>query len=284
MKTERRHALETNILADWLGHKIDAIRPYRHAITATVVGVIVVLSLLAVLRQRSAARQARLWDRYYAAIEEYNRTGSSDMLRDVASADDSAAAALMSRLNLADIHLEKGINELFTDRTVARSELNAALEDYTHVQTHGRVAMLRERALLGMARANESLNNLDQARHQYREVVTRWPDSPSAKEAQRRLSDLDRMATRQFYDWFALQNPQSPLSGMPGHPGMPPSSQLPDDEAMFRLPLGGGPDRPDDTNVAPLTLPDVPSATNPPGGAPPEGDSRDAAPDKSDGQ
>ncbi len=34
MRTERRHELHTNVLADWLGIQIDRLRPYARMMTA----------------------------------------------------------------------------------------------------------------------------------------------------------------------------------------------------------------------------------------------------------
>ena len=67
MKTERRHELETNQLADSLGHWADAIRPYANSI---LVGILALVVAAAVYRaqRRTAAETAAAWDEYFAAI------------------------------------------------------------------------------------------------------------------------------------------------------------------------------------------------------------------------
>ncbi len=41
MKTERRHELAKNDLADWIGDRIEELKPYSTAIWATVLAVLV---------------------------------------------------------------------------------------------------------------------------------------------------------------------------------------------------------------------------------------------------
>ena len=53
MKTERRHELQTNILADWLGHKTEAIRPYFKLILGGIAAVLIVAIVATVASWRS---------------------------------------------------------------------------------------------------------------------------------------------------------------------------------------------------------------------------------------
>ena len=64
MKTERRHELQTNQLADWLGESLLFVERYTKAIIATVVALAVVVLATFYLNYQSSRRQAAVWERY----------------------------------------------------------------------------------------------------------------------------------------------------------------------------------------------------------------------------
>ena len=85
-----------------------------------------------------------------------------------------------------------------------------ALEDYQAILRESDEPMLTQRATFGLARAREGLaKDLIKAREEYRSIATKWPDSPYAAPAEARAKDLDRLATKTFYDWFGNFNPPS---------------------------------------------------------------------------
>ena len=81
MKTERRHELQTNTLADHLGKWIIAVRPYTSVIIIAFVAVAVVTIAWQVTASLSAGQQGKAWDDFEAARSQ------------LVAANDSAAAA-----------------------------------------------------------------------------------------------------------------------------------------------------------------------------------------------
>jgi hypothetical protein len=65
--------------------------------------------------------------------------------------------------------------------------------------------MVAERATMGLAKARESLGDLDQARRGYEAVANEFPSSPMAQMAAEHAEDLSRNKTKAFYTWFADQ-------------------------------------------------------------------------------
>lgn len=242
MKTERRHELATNVLADWLGEKIEALKPYSAAVSATALLVIVLIIAGVVLLQKRAASKAQAWSEYFSAIENQSPDEASDRLQAVAADHSGSPAGMWSRLSLADGHLANGVEDLFKDRTAARKALEQAQEDYQAVlDLAPRESLLAERATFGLAETYESKNELEPARKHYRELLDRWPDGAFSGLAKARLNDLERKSTKDFYDWFAKQSTQTKAKP-PGRPGEKPAfdlGNLPDEPFGSGLTVGG---------------------------------------------
>lgn len=242
MKAERRHELATNVLADWLEAKIEALKPYSAAVSATALLVVVLIIAGVALFQRRSANKAEAWSQYFSAIENQSPDEATDKLESVAAEHSGSQAALWSRLSLADGHLSNGVEELFKDHAAARKALEQAQEQYQAVLEHApRESLLAERATFGLAQTFESKNELDPARKHYRELLDRWPNGAFSSLANARLNDLERKSTKDFYDWFAKQSTQTKIK-TPGRPGEKPSfdlGKLPDEPFDSGLNIGG---------------------------------------------
>lgn len=242
MKTERRHELATNVLADWLGEKIEALRPYSAAASVTALLVVVLIFAGFVLYQKRQASTAQAWSDYFSAIENQSPDEASDKLEAVASDHPGSPAGLWSRLSLADTHLANGVEDLFKDRAAARKALEQALGEYQAVSDEApRDSLLAERATFGLAETYESKNDLEPARKHYRILLEHWPKGAFSGLAEARLDDLERKSTKDFYDWFAKQSTQT-KGKPPGKPGEKPAfdfGNLPDEPFESGLKVGG---------------------------------------------
>lgn len=230
MKTERRHELETNELAEWLAVTIERVRPYSRAILAGVIAVAVLLVGMGIVRQRRAAQRTEAWNAFFTAVN----TMQTDPLSEVMAQYAGSEVGLWAQLRLADLQLSEGTDLLFTNRPAALDELRSAEENYTGVRDGADNPEVRERALMGLARTLEALNRLDDARAAYRQVTEEYPEGLFAPTAARRLADLERQGTKEFYDWFATQDPRpaSETSLTPGGGQAPfDFESLPDDSS-----------------------------------------------------
>lgn len=211
MKTERRHELATNDLADWLGDKIEELKPYSTAIWGTILAVVAVIFAFIYWSRNSEARLERTWDSYFNA----SRENAPEDLKSVAETYPEAPAGLWARLTLADMRLTSGVDALFNDHQASQEALKEAIEAYEFVIKHAPSdSLLVERATFGLGEAYESQNELDKARTQYETVEKNWPGGAFSTQAKQRLNDLNKPATKQFYDWFAKQEPRKkPATG-----------------------------------------------------------------------
>ena len=266
MKTERRHELQTNELADWLGHSYQSAKPFSKAILAVLVAVVVIGGTAWFLLTWASAKRGEAWEQYSAAVNAPDPETQEQRLRTLLEEHPNTPAGQAAKIHFADVALESGINLQFTDRAEAQEKLEEALADYEDVAENAREPVLEERATFGAAKANEALMKLDEARALYEKVVEQFPDSLSAQGASQRLEDLNRKSTQDFYNWFAQFEPPTPATG-PGTPGVKPDfDALPDtpdaplgpglglpSAGTDKLPSGAAPEKP-----APET-PEVPA-------------------------
>jgi hypothetical protein len=234
MKTERRHELQTNVLADWIGLQVERFRPYSRLALGVLVAIIVAIGLYGYLNTQASYRNEEGWQRYFVAMDDLQQKGDIDPLTQIAQSSEFANTPVgyWSILSLADHHLREGIGQLFNDRPAATTSLRAAVDEYLRVAGQTKFPMLAERAKLGVGNAFESLNELDKARSAY-ESLAASGSGPFALEAQQRLRDLGREPTKRFYDWFFAATPPRQTLGGPGMPGLRPDFGKMPDERSF---------------------------------------------------
>jgi hypothetical protein len=201
MDSERRHELEENDLAGTTTQLVDRIRPHLRTIVTAIGAVFAGLAAWTLIASQQEAAKAQSWETCLAAIS----SGDGKALGDVLRRFPGTPAASWAQLVLADSTLSQGCNLLFTDRAQALERLENAAARYQQLIATRPTGMLAERAVFGLAKANESLGRLDDARKGYEAVVADHPAGASAGLAAARVTALSREGTRQWYDWFSTQ-------------------------------------------------------------------------------
>lgn len=236
MKGERRHELETNVLADWLSGVIRAIKPYVNATLSVVLLLAVATVAYTWWGRESALKSARAWGDFYQAVSAQNTKLLEGIVEDYPGTDVAYWAAVAT----GDLHLSRGCNLLFLDdgRAEAYQDLRKAVDYYGQVLDGCRIAELRERATFGLARALESQEDLQGAIQQYQDVENNWPDGVFAAAARQRREDLNSPATKKFYDRFAAyrKRPRAPDKPARQTPSFL-DRDLGDEGSVFDLPL-----------------------------------------------
>lgn len=209
MKTERRHELQTNELAQWLAGWIEKITPYSRVILGCLVlGVAAFLALAFVNGQRENAQQES-WTRYFREFQAQNVEG----LAEVATEFEGTKAGLWAQQAAADLRLANAVGEQYRDPEAARELLEQAREEYRAVAEKAPDSMLKQRALFGLAQSLESLGDIDGSLKQYEAVISVDPESTVGKLAASRSKVVSRPETKDWYAWFVQQKPvESPLS------------------------------------------------------------------------
>ncbi|MFM8252813.1 MAG: hypothetical protein ACKOBW_14555 [Planctomycetota bacterium] len=208
MKTERRHEIETNNLADWIGHQFEQVLPYSRVIAGGVLAVLLLAIVWGVMQQREATQKGAAWAEYLSAMRAQDDDSRVAILSSVATDHAGTVTAWWARQTEADIDLERGARLLFSDREAALQTLERAEKNFLQVEDDARRdPTLVERARLGAAQALECQGKLDKARQKYEQLAKANPQGMSGKFAAQRVQALSDPKITDFYSWFETQKP-----------------------------------------------------------------------------
>jgi hypothetical protein len=242
MKSERRHELQHNELADWIIKTGKAVQPYQNLLLAVVVIAVVGATAYTWWSRTTVEQTARAWDELNSGLATALGGGGTDKLSTVVDKyQPDSNVGRTAAVVLADFRLASGCNQRFMSKALAEPELSKAIELYEADLKEGHGEFLLERATFGLARAQESKGDLPSARQRYGEVVKKWPHGAYSAVAKQRLHDLERGETKLMYDDFAkfdhrpnYATPSSPsglalppgeLPGLPSEPAIEPNTQ-----------------------------------------------------------
>jgi tetratricopeptide (TPR) repeat protein len=277
MKAEHRHELQTNALAEWVETSAEKVRPYTPLILVGIAAVAIVIGILSYLNSAERNSKAAAADAYIGAV---SNEGIGDLQATVAEYRGTEIGVL-AQLQVADRLLTAGSDALYTNKAAGRENVQKAAEAFTLARDETRDPMLRSWALFGLGRAHESLGDLDKARSDYQLLLKDYPNSSFAATTKQNLEQLNRPGVKEFYDWFAKQDPR-PAAPDPstGIPGLKPSFDIKDPRpGDIRLPTNLAPG--DSSIAAPRTdgipIPPLPEPSAS-GIAAPEGGKTDAVP------
>jgi hypothetical protein len=209
MKSEERHKLQQNELADYLAKIVEQIKPYQNAILGGIILVLVIILLVNWWNGKSAAEMDIANTQLHNATIAAMNSGEPSELIVMADKYYDSPAATIAALTAADIYLNNGCNLLFSNKAKAKSELGYAVELYKKKLPNLRNRFLIAQANFGLARAEECQSDLTNAKKHYEEVVKIAPDGPYGVLASRRLEDIGRPSTKANYDKFAQYEPKT---------------------------------------------------------------------------
>jgi hypothetical protein len=232
MKAEKRHELETNYLANWLGQMLKKTQPYHNAVTWALVAVVVLLGCWVAWSKFTQRGAASAWDEFYAAMA----TDNFVELERIAKENPGTPVAHWGLMVSADARLTNACMQVFADKASAAQDLRNAIEAYTTVIDQSREPRLRQRALFGRARAYETLSGtpqgtgeLPKAIADYERLVDSFPDGTYTAIASEQLKRLKSQDFKLFYDKFAALAPKRPGPKESG----PDAKQLPFDASSL---------------------------------------------------
>ena len=207
-----------NALAEKTLDLVDRLRPHANAIVMAVGGAaLAVLAWLLVSNQTTAGR-AQSWDAFLDAVASDSQPMLVDSLGDVIRRYPGTPAAQWSEVVLADFAVSEGTDLLFSNKEQGRQRLESAVDAYSAVLADRPRGLLATRATFGLAKARESLGQLDDARRGYEAVATEQAAGGFAHLAEQRVAALDRPVAKEWYDWFAAQSftPPQPAATVAG--------------------------------------------------------------------
>jgi tetratricopeptide (TPR) repeat protein len=234
MKAEHRHELKTNALADMMNRAMQAIKagPSRHGMW--LVGLVIVVAAAAFggylwWQDRKEARSA-LWVQVDDAERklEYavDRSEVEKTLKDfetLAKDNPGTPQARAVRFDRARTLLRQGLEHLYSpEREAAIQQIKDARKIYENLAADkDNDALLTQEALMSVAKADESLGDLDKAVEGYKKLAGVRPKTPLVEAAEKRsdyLSNPDnRKKVQELYD--KLEKETGRTSSTPGDGG-----------------------------------------------------------------
>jgi hypothetical protein len=228
MKSERRHELQHNELADWIFTTGQNIKPYQNAILAAVVALIVAVGAYSWWSRSSATKAAEAW----AEVTNGLQSDNPDMLASVAETNPNSNVGFVASVALADVYLAKGCDARMVDKAASQKALSSAIKAYTAILEQCKTPSLRERATFGVARAFETQCDLEAALKRYEEIVNNWPEGTYAAAAKQRLHDLHQHDTKKMYDDLHNYEPKPSFTNEMGGTGLPSGFDLPEEKPI----------------------------------------------------
>ncbi|MEM9587346.1 MAG: tetratricopeptide repeat protein [Planctomycetota bacterium] len=250
MTSQDRHDLQQNLLATYLGRLNTQIEPYSKLIAVfAAVGIAGLAGWSLYSSGQANQRSDATLDLIMAG-----ETTDAEALSEAAGRHAGAPAGAWLRLYEGDQFLADGINQLFQSREIAEEKLGLAQSAYREALSSTEDTLITSRAHFGLARAADSLGNVDEAIEAFEAVVEANESEAMVEHAQKRIETLSRDETRQFLGWFSEQD------FSPADPDLPPAlsgiESLPDvsdldlpslDSLTDQMGLGSDPEAPEET-------------------------------------
>jgi len=236
MSNERRHELEKNELAILLDRVGKAIGPYSSLMAVGLVALVIgFVGWIFYRSQQTGERSDATLDLVQAVASQ-----DAEVLMEVSENYPGTAAGAWAKVYQGQLQLSEGIQTLYRDRDEAKQLLDDAKLALESAMSGSTDPLLRSRAQLGIARAEESLGNLDAATKAYQQVIAIGESDALVKHAEQRIAALDDPKTKEFLTWFDDQNFTPADPALP--PSMPDLDTLPDtpDLSLTELPGGDG--------------------------------------------
>lgn len=219
MKTERRHQLQHNELADSIGSFIQRLAPYGNWIVGGIILLVGAVFGGQYYMSQQAAKNEQAWNAYFGAASKRDlKDGpvklSPARLNGIVKAHPGTVASLWAEQKLGDTRLQNGISLMFTDPSEGRSELNKAQSNFEAVLAGAKsldrekAKPLLQKATFGLAQTYETLastGDVKEALKHYGEIVSRWPGDGYALRAKERVAALKRqqeLGDNSFYAEF----------------------------------------------------------------------------------
>lgn len=224
MNSEKRHELQQNVLANYLGDLLKKIEPHTKSIAVVIVAIVgsAVAYGLYLNSKTEAKSDATL------ELLQNASSGDAEALAGVGDRYANTVAGTMARLYEADTNLGAGITALFTDRDEAETLIEDAIKAYKNVTLSTKDTLLASRANFGLGRAYESLGQTKEAIAAYEATASLTESDAVAEAAKQRIALLQKAETQEFLTWFAKQDFK------PADPTTPPT--FPDGQGLPDLP------------------------------------------------
>jgi hypothetical protein len=209
------------------------------------------------MTQQQTAKLGQGWNEYFNVIMFNNplrrdEDALGEELEKVAQRNQGTLPGSWAMLTEANLDLETGTRQLFTNREDAKEHLDRARKNFERVEKESsRSPMLQREARFGLAQTLEAMGEANKAKEKYDQVARSGAETAIGKTAAARSKLLAEDEYKNFVVWFQQQKPKTvnPHAGIPGMGGAMPGG-------IPGLP-GAAPGK-----VPPLNFDDLPQGPN----------------------
>jgi tetratricopeptide (TPR) repeat protein len=206
MKAEHRHELKTNALADTMGRLLQGLKtgPSRHSLL--IWGLVILAVVIALtgyfIFKTNKENKSNLWVEVDDAQRQLDDAGDLDRIKKVLDDDFKKTAeakagtpqARVLSFDRARTLFRLGIERLYDKHDEAVKNLKEARDLYANLakETDGdnSAVIFYQEALMNVARADETLGDVDEALKGYEKLASRHKDSAYGKAAKERADYL----------------------------------------------------------------------------------------------
>jgi hypothetical protein len=196
MKSAHRHELETNTLAHRLEAYIERYRPYASRIVGGLIAVILVVLIISYMSGLSSSKQSQAWDAFNLAVAA--NPPDLKLIHQTAQDYPGTSMQQLADVTWADSQVYVASRTYLSNRKAATDALSKAASVYQGVVQESKDEHLVSRAHLGLARAYEMQNQLDEARSEYGKVKGVY-----AEYAKQQVERLNKPEVKDTYAWLA---------------------------------------------------------------------------------
>ncbi|MGV3607127.1 MAG: tetratricopeptide repeat protein [Planctomycetaceae bacterium] len=266
---QRKHELQKNELANFLTQELGE---EGNWIPKVLVGLVAVAAIGVVVNYLFFQENTKLsagWQNYYHALGDRE---AAVRLEELSEKEKDTIVGLWAKQSYADDKFGRALPSMIMEPDTFKKSVTEAEDAYAEVVKKAQDPLLKSRALLGLAKAQEIGGKFDEAIESYRKLAELAKGQPFGNLAQQsidRLSNKDQVET---LEWLAKEDlrpktqipgtvPQAPLPERPGldvpglpAPGLPapgltaPGATLPSDlgDDTFKLPGSTDEKKPED--------------------------------------
>ncbi len=205
MKSELRHELKSNLLADRLEEAVLRIKPYLKLIGFIAAALIAAVIIYGLVQTRNeSVSGVRLVPALFLCQSTGTTGGSIRRFP-------STLAGLWAKQKSADSLLARGLEQIYVDRDLADKLLGEAEQAYRAVLAKASEPTLVCRATMGLAQVLDSQANSEEAAREYRKILgLPGAHAELIADVQRRLEFIESEKGKDFFAWFKTNRPTAP--------------------------------------------------------------------------
>lgn len=202
MKSEHRHELQTNELGKFAEKLAIFIDVHGNRLMVGVCLACIPLAAIIYWYRTTTNNEAAAWRDFAAAVSN----NKPEDFFEVWETHKSSPVGLWARVHEGESRLTLGVETMFRNVETGLEELKKAKTAFQSIADDRKAPQeVRERALIGLGRALESMSdgNSAEALKAYETLVKDYPDSIYKKDAEARIAALSKPDSQDFYAWFA---------------------------------------------------------------------------------